>query len=270
LGFEPQSEIKEGQANLFVFAGEERLLLHRTPEGFTDKREAHFFTAQQLLELADREPQRLSNNVMTRPLMQEFLFPVLGTVLGPGEIAYWALTREAFHHFGMKVPIVIPRMEVTLIEGTLQKHMNKFELSLDDIRLRFDEKKEEWLSAQDTLQLKERFAEVKTGFADRYRPLLEVVASINPGLKKLGETNLLKILEQIDFLEARSTDAFQSKFEAAIRQMDRVRLSLFPMGRPQERVYNIFAYLNKYGDSWLKELAGAPLNRDGYHKLCYF
>ena len=65
---------------------------------------------------------------MSRPLMQEFLFPVLATVLGPGEIAYWSLTKHAFEQFSMKMPIIAPRMEFTLIEGTVQKQMDKYEL----------------------------------------------------------------------------------------------------------------------------------------------
>ena len=70
---------------------------------------------------------------MSRPLMQEFLFPVLATVLGPGEIAYWALTKHAFEHFHMHMPIVAPRMEFTLIEGTVKKQMDKYELTLIDV-----------------------------------------------------------------------------------------------------------------------------------------
>ncbi len=70
---------------------------------------------------------------MSRPLMQEFLFPVLATVLGPGEIAYWSLTKHAFEQFGMKMPIIAPRMEFTLIEGTVQKQMNKYDFTFEDV-----------------------------------------------------------------------------------------------------------------------------------------
>lgn len=270
LGFRPQSEIHEGQANLFVFEQDERRLLHRTREGFRDKREEKLYTVEELLALADERPQALSNNVMTRPLMQEYLLPVLAAVLGPGEIAYWGLTREAFHAFGMRMPVIVPRTGYSLLEGTLQKHMQKFGLSFDDVFCRFEEKRQEWLDRQDTLRLPERFAAVKEQFAAAYRPVLDDIARLNPGMKKLGETNLQKIMEQIEFMETRATDAFQSQFEASLRQMDRIRLSLFPLGKPQERLYNVFAYLNKYGDSWLRELIETPVALTGQHQICYF
>jgi len=270
LGFAPQSEIAEGQANLFVYDGDERILLHRRGNVFADKNGKRHYSLEQLLDLADTRPQHLSNNVMTRPLMQEFLLPVLATVLGPGEIAYWALTRDAFHAFGMEMPVVIPRDRYTLIEGTLQKSMQKFGLSLDDVAHRFEEKRQAWLDAQDSLKLAERFAAVREQVQAIYRPLLDDIARINPGLRNLGETNLQKILEQIGFMEARANDAFAARFDASLRQMDRLKLSLFPLNQPQERVYNVFAYLNKYGDGWLSELIGAEAGLTGQHYVCYF
>jgi len=270
LGFAPQSEIAEGQANLFVFDGDERVLLHRQGNIFSDKNGKRHYSLEQLLDLADTRPQHLSNNVMTRPLMQEFLLPVLATVLGPGEIAYWALTRDAFHAFGMEMPVVIPRDRYTLIEGTLQKSMQKFGLSLDDVAHRFEEKRQAWLDAQDSLKLAERFAAVREQVQAIYRPLLDDIARINPGLRNLGETNLQKILEQIGFMEARANDAFAARFDASLRQMDRLKLSLFPLNQPQERVYNVFSYLNKYGDGWLDELIGAEAGLTGQHYVCYF
>ena len=59
-----------------------------------------------------RLPERLSNNVLTRPLMQDYVFPVLAAVLGPGEIAYWALTGKRIPLVDMQMPIIVPRMSV--------------------------------------------------------------------------------------------------------------------------------------------------------------
>jgi uncharacterized protein YllA (UPF0747 family) len=89
-------------------------------------------------------------------------------------------------------------------------------------------------------------------------------------LKKLGETNRQKIIEQIDFMAGKATDAYQSQFDAALRQMDRLKLSLHPLERPQERVYNGFPYLNKYGNGWLRELVETNEPLTAGHYICYF
>ncbi|MFD0692759.1 bacillithiol biosynthesis cysteine-adding enzyme BshC [Paenibacillus sp. GCM10027628] len=268
-GYKAQADVAEDSANLFIFAGGQRLLLHREGDLFTDKKKDFTYTREKLRDLALTSPEQLSNNVMTRPLMQEFLFPVLAAVLGPGEIAYWAQTKVAFEHLGMKMPIIAPRLEFTLIEGTVHKHMNKYGLTLEDVLERFDQKKQEWLDAQDTLKLSERFDAVKDEFRASYAPLVESLAAINPGVKKLGETNFAKIVEQIEFLENKASDAYRTQFDSALRQLERIRHTIMPLAKPQERVYNGCAYINRYGNGWLSSLIEMPIPVDGMHRIYY-
>jgi bacillithiol synthase len=206
---------------------------------------------------------------MTRPLMQEFLFPVLATVLGPGEIAYWGLTGIAFEALNMELPIIVPRMEFTLIEGTVAKQMDKFSLSFETVVQEFEHWKQEWLTAQDQLGLPARFTDAKQQFNEVYGPIVDTLAGINPGLRKLGETNLQKIIEQMEFLEAKAVEANLVQYEAALRHLDRIRLTLYPLGKPQERVYNVIGYLNKYGESFLQQLLELPFTTDGSHRIIY-
>lgn len=273
LGYAPQADVSAESANLFRFdeSGERRLLVWDRERGrFADKRGGMSFSPEQLAAEAREKPERFSNNVMTRPLMQEYLFPVLATVLGPGEIAYWALLREAFHALDMRLPVVVPRMGFTLLEGTVQKQMEKYGLTFGDVTERFAERKAEWLKEQDRLGLEELFARVKAQFAELYAPVLQAVGSINPGMAKMGETNFQKIMEQVAFLESRAAEAHEAQFSSALRHWERIRLTVLPMGKPQERVYNIFAYFNKYGAGWLRELLEAPLEADGKHRVIYF
>ncbi|TCM99272.1 bacillithiol biosynthesis cysteine-adding enzyme BshC [Paenibacillus sp. BK033] len=272
LGYQLQADVVEGSANLFVFNpanGEERTLLHKRDGQFQDRKATAFWTKEQLLQLAEEHPSQLSNNVLTRPIMQDYLFPVLGTVLGPGEIAYWALTGEAFRKLGMEMPIIVPRMSFTLVEGTIAKHMMKYELSFEDVAKRFEARKQAWLSEQDQLSIEERFEDAKQSFVAMYGPLLELAGSIQPGLLKLGETNRQKIVEQIEYLEAKTKDAFNKQYDASIRQLDRIALSLWPSGKPQERVINMSGYWNRYGSAWLEKLLELPFSPTGGHQLVY-
>jgi len=168
------------------------------------------------------------------------------------------------------MPILVPRYEFTLLEGTVQKQMAKYGLAFEDVILRLEEKRSQWLEAQGALQIEELFASAKAKFADLYAPVVETVSAINPGLGKLGETNRQKIIEQIEFLEAKAVDAFRNQHDAALRQWERIRLSVVPNGKPQERVYNPFQYWVKYGGGWLRELVDMPLARDGHHRIVYF
>ncbi len=269
LGYEPQADIREGNANLFVVHEGERLLLQCQDDHFKDKSERIHMSEDQLIHLAEQQPENFSNNVFTRPLMQNFLFPVLGAVLGGGEIAYWGLTREAFRSVGDQMPVILPRLEFTLVEGTVQKQLGKLDLSFEDAVLHLDEKREQWLAAQDSLGLPQMFEHAKEQFNALYGPILDAIGTINPGLRQLGDTNRQKIVEQIQFLETKSKDGHDAQFEAAQRQYERIRQSLVPLGKRQERVYNVISYLNKYGDGWLKELLQVEMEWDGSHYAVY-
>jgi bacillithiol biosynthesis cysteine-adding enzyme BshC len=272
FGYSLQADVTAGSANLFLFQqekGGERTLLHKQDGGFRDRKGQYAIAREQLLDIADQQPELLSNNVLTRPLMQDYLFPVLATVLGPGEIAYWALTGEAFKALGMQMPIVVPRMSYTLVEGTIAKHMDKYELSFADVMERFEQRRSAWLKEQDGLSIEQRFNEARDSFVAMYQPLLDLAAGVQPGLAKLGDTNLQKIIEQIQYMGAKTLDASNKQFEASTRQLDRIQLALKPQGKPQERVLNMTAYWNRYQLSWLDKLLTAPYSRLGGHEIVY-
>lgn len=269
-GFAPQAEASSQSAHLFTSRPGRRTLLYRDGQGgFVDRKNELRYSKQELLEWAAQSPELLSNNVMTRPLMQDYLFPVLAAVLGPSEIAYWAMTRDAFTVFGMQMPLLVPRIGFTLVEGTVSKNMTKYGLTMEDVFTRLEEFKQEWLRSQDTLKLDERFETVRAEFRRLYEPLLSDLSGLNPGLTKLGAANMDKIMEQLRYMEQKASDASESQFDAAIRQFGRIGMSLLPGGKPQERVYNITAYLNKYGEDWLSTLAEVPLDEDAVHYICY-
>lgn len=270
LGFKPQAEVRENGANLFLNLDGERVLLFRESEGrFADKGGERRFSADDLCRMAVAEPGSLSNNVFTRPLMQEYVLPVLATVLGPGEIAYWGQLGQAFSAFGMDMPVILPRTEFSLVEGTVRKQMGKLGLTFGDAVFRLEERKEEWLRERDAAGIGERFAEVKEQFSRLYEPVLQLAESVNPGLKSLGETNLAKILEQVAYLESRVRQAHESQHEAALRQFERIRLSLVPLGKRQERVYNGFAFINKYGSEWIGQLVEGGFKDSEQHIIVY-
>ncbi|OKP97543.1 bacillithiol biosynthesis cysteine-adding enzyme BshC [Paenibacillus sp. P46E] len=268
-GYELQAAVTAGGANLFYIHQGARLLLHKEEGRFTDRKGVVSFSREELLEQLETHPERFSNNVLTRPLMQDYVLPVLATVLGQGEIAYWAIPQSAFEVVGERMPLIIPRMSFTVVEGTLHKHMDKYQLVFGDVLQGLDEKRKKWLAAQDELELERRFEDTKAAFTAMYEPLIEQLGSIQAGLLKLGANNKDKILDQITFLQAKAQDAMAKQNEAALRQWERIELSLMPLGKLQERVYNVVYYLNRYGPDWLDELMSIPADYSGTHRVIY-
>lgn len=84
-GYELQADVTPGNANLFYIHEGARLLLHKVEGRFADRKATVSFSRSELLELLESHPERFSNNVLTRPLMQDYVLPVLATVLGQGK-----------------------------------------------------------------------------------------------------------------------------------------------------------------------------------------
>lgn len=269
LGYDLQADVPENGANLFYLFDNKRILLFRENGVFTDRKGLITMSESELLAELNEHPERFSNNVLTRPIMQDCLLPVLGTVLGQGEISYWAITRYAFTEMGLEMPLILPRMSFTLVDGTSQKYMEKYNLTFQDIHENLDAKREDWLLGQNGLDLDQRFKEMKESFSLLYEPLLQDLAGLQPGLLKLGQSNQGKILDQMDFLLNKTKDALEQQHSASLRQWERLSHSIVPLGRPQERVYNIFYYLNRYGMSLLDALMSIPYDDSGVHRAVY-
>lgn len=254
-------------ANLFFITTEGRQLLYQQNDKFHNRSGTIKQTKAQLLKNAVMSPNQLSNNVLTRPLMQEYLFPTLATVLGPGEIAYWAQTKQAFRVLGMRMPIIWPRMGFTCVEGTLQKLLHKYGVSIEDIIYSFKEKQGIWLQSQDELRIDERFTALRSEVDDKYTVLLQLLATSLPTLNQLAITNQAKVLEQIDFLHRRAKQALTKQHEVGIRHWQRMKVSLYPMEKSQERILNMLAYASRYGEDWFSWLRAQPVLWNGEHRI---
>ncbi len=135
-GFNNTIEISENAANLFYYdeLTKSRILLEYQPETdlFVGKSGDVQFTFNEMLQGSrGKASDQLSNNVVTRPIMQEWLFPTLAFIAGPGEIAYWSELKQAFEHFELKMPPIVPRLNITLLERSVETDLQELNLELE-------------------------------------------------------------------------------------------------------------------------------------------
>lgn len=267
-GFTAQVQVGEHPALLFIDESGERCLLEKRGTLFYTKDNRYTYTEEELLNVAQQEPWRLSNNVITRPMMQEILFPTLGFVGGPGEIAYWALYRSYFEKVGLMLPIIYPRVSMTLIEKPIAKIIEKREVPLNIIFSDLESFKRAWLEKQSEIHVEQLFTRVQQDITNVYRPLLQKIAHI-PGIDQLGEKNLNKIMEQVTFLEKKALAGLRSQHDAALRQFDKLEQALYPHQKLQERLHNAFTFLNKHGMVLVDHLLQMEFPVNGKHKVVY-
>lgn len=255
-GFEIPLDIEEGDTNLFYHGeAEERVLLKYTSGKWIGKHEEVRFTTEEMKQIARQQPEKLSNNVVTRPLMQELLLPTLAFIAGDGEINYWATLKQAFHVLDVKMPPVIPRLSFTYVTNRIQKVMKKRVIEAEEIvRHGTGSKKIQWLTNQTTAPLDFLFEEVKTSMAEVHAPLQTYAKSISPDLEQLAQQNQQYIEQQVQFLKDKINQHLEAKYQHQISQFDELALSLHPRQTLQERIWSPYTFINRYGYQFLRDL----------------
>lgn len=272
-GYSVQVDVENNGGNIFYHDEQnERILLMREDSDWVGKNNEVRLTTKQLLEIANNHPERLSNNVITRPLMQEAILPTLAFIAGDGEISYWALLKNAFHAFdeNLTMPPVIPRLSITLINERIEKLLKA--RSLDDdyiVNNGCKMLKLNWLSSQKNPPIHLIFEEARTNVQDVHEPLQQLAKNIGPDLYGEAERNLSRILKELNYLEQRTLQHIQQKYSIELDQFQEINLALRPRNSLQERVLNIVCFLNECGSSFIKDVINLDLSFSVDHHIIY-
>lgn len=268
-GYAPAVALEPDDAHLFIYENDERLLLKRDGKNFSTKNGGYRYTREELLFIAQSQPERLSTNVFFRTLMQEYLFPTLHTVLGPSEVAYWGMFGAAFERLHMKMPVIQPRFGVTLVESYEKKWMEHYGIEFVQIPEGLQKWEDQILLEAGSEHWKYEFRKVRQAFLQTYEPLIHKIVEQDPGLSGLAASNMEKIIGQIGFLEQKVDQSLVRVKDTELHRLDRIQASIWPLGRPQERVYPLVYYLSRYGmDGW-KQMKQYPWNLSAPHHLVY-
>ncbi|MFB7140128.1 bacillithiol biosynthesis cysteine-adding enzyme BshC [Gottfriedia sp. NPDC056225] len=269
-GYQEALQISEQSIHLFYHSNEGRQLLEvsESEEVFQTKNKSYQFSKAELIKIAKEQPELLSNNVVTRPVMQEYLFPTLAFVGGPGEIAYWAELKDIFNVFNLQMPPVFLRHMFTIFERNIVSAMEDFTLNIKDVlQTSIEDMKSEWIKAQVKLDYKAVFSQAKKSLEVLHKPLQDVTTEVTPNLKDFSKKNYVKIEEQILLLEQKIDESIEKQHEEQLEKWNRIICSISPNGKPQERVLNIFYYLNKYGFDFVHELCSLDVSWDYEHQI---
>jgi len=103
-------------------------------------------------------------------------------------------------------------------------------------------------------ELKSRFSAVRNETTQVLSPLRALVEKIDPSLGRAWEQAQIGSLHNIDRLEERAIRAELAKRGLAAQEFQRLRNSLLPRGRPQERVFPLPYFINRHGPEFVDKL----------------
>jgi bacillithiol synthase len=260
-------QFEENQAHLFIEENEQRVALYREGEQFVSRN--HFFKYE-IDELRTKHKQ-LSNNVVTRPLMQEMVFPVLAFVGGAAEIDYWGCLKEAFSVFDLQMPIVYPRQNVTIVERSIEKYRENWGIGWDTL---FSGKGlswiELWKQTNQPPNVERQFEELSYRLEELYTPFLqELSQTVGGNMEQMGESTAKKLQNHVSWLKQKAYGLIDTQLEVTLRQQRMVLNAIYPLEGLQERSYNLVYFWNTYGLDWLHMLCKQELPEMDTHQVVY-
>lgn len=255
-GYSVALDAETDDGHLFYHLDGERILLTINEQGeWAGKNGECSFTEEELVAIAKEKPYLLSNNVVTRPIMQDLLLPVLAFIGGPGEIAYWSVLKKGFEALDIQMPPVVPRLSFTLVDHVASKRLAKLGLKLEDVLENGTlEEKGFWLKRQMNPPIEELADHLRFAIEKAHKPLKEAAQEMQADLGRLADKNLMLLFREVDYLEQRLQYELSQKHERVLQQFDWLEAFLHPSGGLQERSWNVVYFLNEYGDQWLSEL----------------
>lgn len=263
-GYSLQVKRTAGQLRLFAFLeGGRAALFFREGRVMTRQRE-DLGTLAEAAARAAAEPGRYGPDVLTRPLLQEIFLPTLSYVGGPGEISYFAQVEPLYALFGLKAPVLYPRPTVTLLEPRMRDYMDKYNLQDRDLFRPRDAFKD-YVREKENSSIEEIFGPLEEALSLEYQALQEKLVEVDKSLEALSDTNLRRVLKEVAYLKGKGEQAMKKRHKTAVRHFTNLENACLPSGQLQERTYNIFSYLIKYGPAMVKDLQESiPLTEGHY------
>lgn len=238
--------------NLFYLTDELRERLDVNDNEYVVNGTAMRFSQKEILEEVKNHPERFSPNVILRPVFQEMLLPNIIFIGGGAEIAYWLELKNVFDEVDAFFPVLILRNSFTIIPKKITEKIQLLGLATNELFESSNSLKDNYVKKMSANRLS--LSDEKLALIKAYHSIRESATKVDPTLSKHVWALQEKSKHKLDELEKKMLRAEKLKFEAGLRQLDKIKDCLFPGDILQERVDNFLPYYAQYGNAFIEML----------------
>lgn len=235
--------------------GRDRLILDNG--GFMTRRGRERFDLSALQRIAASEPERLSPNVLLRPVVESALLPTVAYLAGPGELRYLALTPPVYQRMRIPQQLALPRWSGILVEPRVDRVLQKFSIELDDLLQPAGALEARLVRSQLPDAAVRTIEELRSAIESGYEVLGTSAAEIDPTLARPVQGAKHQALSGVQDIERKLVQHLKRRQEVELGQIAKARALVLPDNKPQERVLTVAPFLARYGPSLLTELSEA-------------
>lgn len=252
-GYHAQVNVTEDSTLVFVTREGNRLPIHQ-------KDGAYFVDGTQRTSLEDLRsevsdnPLAFSSNVLLRPLVQDTLLPTIAYIAGPSELAYLGQAQVLYEAFGRPQPVFFPRAAFTLVDHRIQRLLEKYGLSVEDVWLGDEHLGRKIAAAGLAEGWSERFQQAQQDMSSLLDRLRSDVERLDPTLLEALQHVQEKINYQMDRLLGKISRAGLARSELLVHHTQVLKRFLMPQKDLQERRVSGVYFLGRAGYELLDRL----------------
>ncbi len=248
-GYHIQVEKKDNATHLFCNMGGRKPVMQAADDAFSIGEET--FSRTDLLNLIENEPERFSPDVMTRPVLQSYLFPCVSQKGGPAEIAYLAQVNPIFPIFMRAAPYYKARPTATFVESRFEKMMEEYDISFEDLTGDIEQVVNRVLAASFPEDLERQFTDLSETVEGKFKEFVRRSLQFDNQLESVAKQIYGKIDYNLKQFEGKVFAAHKRKSAETRDRIYRLYNTLYTNRGLQERALNVTYFLSKYGMEFL-------------------
>ena len=262
------AQVNARPTNLFWLGDDSRWAIDLEDENtFRLRGTDRTFSRSELISRLDETPERFSPNVVLRPLMQDHLLPTAAYVAGPGEVSYFAQYGGVYEWADLDMPLIHPRASVSLVEGKVQKVLDKYGLSVSDFHDDLEPLFQDVVIDTMEVDVDALFSEALPQLHQTLNALKPEVEAVDRTLGASTEAARSAIMDEMESLKQKVVRAEKRQQDEVRSQLKKAHTNLRPNGTLQERTINVLYYLNKYSPTLLDDLRHALRTDTSAHQV---
>jgi uncharacterized protein YllA (UPF0747 family) len=232
---------------VMVEAAEGRDRLIQAGEGFESRRSREFWSMDSLESLASSQPERLSANVLLRPVVESLLLPTAAYVAGPAELRYLALSRVLYEDFGVHPQLPLPRWSGMIVDPKVDRVLEKFGARLDELLAPSQQLETRVVREQLPTEATDAIGRLREELLAGYEVLVRAAVEIDPTIERSIRNLAGQAQNGVADAEKRLISHLKKRQATETQQIARARELLLPGGAPQERVLTVAPWLARQG-----------------------
>lgn len=256
-GTDPDVPVGENATLVMVEGalGRDRLLIDNG--GFSTRRSGERFDLQSLQRIAAAEPERLSPNVLLRPVIESALLPTVAYLAGPAELNYLTLTPPIYERMRVPRQLALPRWSGILVEPRVDRILQKFNIELGELLEPEGALEARLVRSQLPDEAARTLRSLREALESGYEALTRSAAEIDPTLTRPVQGVKNQALGGLQDVEKKLVQHLKRRQEIELSQIAKARALVLPENQPQERVLTIASFLARYGPALVPELTQA-------------